>query len=135
MIQVKKIQLTGLILLILLSGCKKSSLEPIENTLIGKWTYTEYFYSIGGPAEWRTVTPANQTIEFQPDGSLISSVSFLKTATKFEKIDSVTIKFQPAPTTRGYILMEYLINTTKRELYLYPVDPICIEGCNNKFKR
>jgi hypothetical protein len=132
---VKKIQLTGLILLLLLSACKKSNLEPINNTLFGKWTYTEYFYSTGGPGEWHSVTPANQTIEFQPDGSLVSSVSFLKTATKFEKIDSVTIKFQPAPTTRGYILMGYSIDTRKRELYLRPVDPICIEGCNNRFER
>ncbi len=100
-----------------------------------KWTYIEYFFSIGGPGQWHPVTPSNQTIEFKTDGSFIPAGSFLKPATKFEIVDSVTIKFQPASTPSGYILMGYLIKAAERELYLYPVNPACIEGCNNKFKR
>ena len=91
--------------------------------------------NIGGPGQWHPVSPANQTIEFKPGGSFISSESFLKTATKFEMVDSATIKFQPASTSSGYILMGFSINTAEEELYMHPVNPACIEGCNNKFKR
>ncbi|HEV8284888.1 MAG TPA: hypothetical protein VGQ09_11300 [Chitinophagaceae bacterium] len=132
----KKTQFLSLIFLVFIFGCKKSDkLEPIDNNIIGKWTYVEYFFSIGGPGQWHPVTPANQTIEFKPDGSFVSVNSFLNGATRFEMVDSVTIKFQPASTPSGFILMGYLIKTANRELYLYPISPRCIEGCSNKFKR
>jgi hypothetical protein len=132
----KKMRFLRLIFLVFIFGCRKSDkLEPIENSVIGKWTYVEYFYSIGGPGHWHAVTPPNQTIEFKSDGSFIPANSFLNGATKFEIIDSVTIKFHPASTPSGYILMGYFIKTLKRELNLYPVNPFCIEGCSSKFKR
>ena len=130
----KKIQLLLLLLLLFATACKKS-VEPIENSLIGKWTYTEYYISIGGPGEWRPVTPPKQTIEFRSDGTFIPSESFVKEANHFEILDSVTIKFQPASTSSGFILMGYSIDTLARELQMYPVNPMCIEGCSNKFKR
>ena len=130
----KKLQLLGLVLLFLTVACKKS-IEPIESSLIGKWTYTEYYISIGGPGEWRAVTPPNQTIEFKPDGTFIPSESFLKDANRFEILDSVTVKFQPVSTPSGFILMGYIIDTMERELQMYPVNPMCIEGCSNKFTR
>ena len=132
----KKIKFLSLIFLVFIFGCGKSDkLEPIENSVIGKWTYIEYFFSIGGPGQWHTVTPANQTIEFKPDGSFIPASSFLNGFTKFEIVDSVTIKFQPASTPAGYILMGYYINRLRRELHLSPINPACIEGCSSKFKR
>ena len=130
----KKLQLPGLVLLFLTVACKKS-IEPIESSLIGKWTYTEYYISSGGPGEWRAVTPPNQTIEFKPDGTFIPSESFLKDANRFEILDSVTVKFQPVSTPSGFILMGYIIDTMERELQMYPVNPMCIEGCSNKFTR
>jgi hypothetical protein len=135
MMCVKKLPflIPGILLFII--GCKKSDLEPIDKTLIGKWTYTEYYMSVGGPGEWRSVTPPKQTIEFRPDGTFIPSESFLKDANHFEILDSVTIKFQPASTSPGFILMGYSIDTIARELQMYPVNPMCIEGCSNKFKR
>ena len=134
MICVKKLLFLSLILLIFIPGCKKSALEPIENTLIGKWIYTDYYLSIGGPGQWYPVTPPGQTIEFEPDGRFHSS-SFLKDANRFQILDSVTVKFQPASTSSGYILMGYSVDTAARELLIYPVNPFCIEGCSNKFKR
>jgi len=130
----KKLQLPALLLLFFAVACKKS-IEPIESILIGKWTYTEYYISTGGPGEWRAVTPPNQTIEFKPDGTFIPSESFLKDANRFEILDSVTVKFQPVSTPSGFILMGYIIDTMERELQMYPVNPMCIEGCSNKFTR
>ena len=82
-----------------------------------------------------SVTPPKQTIEFKPDGTFIPSESFLKDANHFEILDSVTVKFQPASTPSGFILMGYTIDTMARQLQLWPVNPMCIEGCSNKFKR
>ena len=134
----KKFQLLVLCLLFFAIACKKSGnkiIEPIDNDLIGKWTYTEYYYSIGGPGEWHSVTPPKQAIEFKPDGTFIPAESFLKGADHFEILDSVTVKFQPAPNPSGFILMGYSIDPAARQLLIYPVNPACIEGCNNKFTR
>lgn len=125
------------ILSFMLFSCKKSSLtsNPIGNSLIGQWTCTEYWYSLGGVGEWHAVQPANQTIEFKSDGTFISAESFLKEANRFEIIDSATVKFQPSTNASGLQLMSYKIDTIKRELTMSPINPICIEGCANKFKR
>jgi hypothetical protein len=126
----KKLQLLGLVLLFLTVACKKS-IEPIENSLIGKWTYTEQYISTGGPGEWRPVTP-KETIEFKPDGTFIPSESFLKDANHFEILDSVTVKFHPGLS--GFTVMRYSIDTVAGELLMSPI-PNCIEGCASKFKR
>jgi len=113
-------------------SCKKSSPDLINSAIIGKWTYTEYFYSTGaGPGQWHPVIPPNQTIEFRSDGSFIPSTSFLKEAKRFELVDSITIKFT---TSSRFIIMGDSIDVGMGELYLYPI-PGCIEGCNNKFRR
>jgi hypothetical protein len=128
----------SLLLLFLIAACSKSAdlnKEPIDKTLTGKWTYTEHFFSTGTPGSWHAVSPAGQTIEFKTDGTFVPAASFLKTANRFEIIDSVTIKFQPTTAPQGYTLMGYQIKTAERELYLYPVNPMCIEGCSNKFTK
>jgi len=126
------------LLLLLATGCSKSPVEnteAIENTVVGQWTYTEYFYSTGAPGQWYPVTPANQIIEFKADGSFTGTASFLKDATHFVIVDSTTIKFLPSTKPAGYALMNYRVKTAERELILSPLDPICIEGCSDKFKR
>jgi len=96
---VKKLQLLSIALLFFAIACKKSGnkiIEPVENSLKGKWTYTEYSYSVGGPGEWRPVSPPKQTIEFMPNGTFVPCESFLKEANHFEILDSVTVKIEPA---------------------------------------
>ena len=121
-------------LLILIGGCKKD-LGTVANSVYGKWIFTQYYISPGGPGEWRSAFPPGQTIEFKPGGQFVSSESFLTGSNHFEILDSVTIKFQPASTSNGYLLMGYAIDTLTRELLMYPVNPSCIEGCQYKFKR
>ena len=121
--------------MVFITGCKKSNLESTGNILIGKWFFTEYYIAPGGPGQWQPVTPPGQMIEFKSNGRFISSESFLRGSNHFTTLDSVTIKFQPASTPSGYILMGYLIDTAARELLMYPVNPSCIEGCEYKFKR
>jgi len=132
---VKRQYFLSFIFLVFIVGCKKSNLESTGNILIGKWIFTEYYIAPGGPGQWQSVTPPGQMIEFKPDGRFISSESFLRGSNHFTIMDSVTVKFQPASTSSGYILMGYSIDTAARELLMYPVSPICIEGCEYKFKR
>ena len=97
---VKKLQFLSLVLLFFAIACEKSSnriIEP-ENGLVGKWTYTEYYMSIGGPGEWHPVSP-KQTIEFKSNGTFVPCESFLKEANHFEILDSVTLKIEPAATS------------------------------------
>jgi len=78
---VKKLQFLSLALLLFTIACEKSSnkiIEPNENGLLGKWTYTEYYMSIGGPGEWHSVSPPKQTIELNRTEPLSLANHFLK---------------------------------------------------------
>jgi hypothetical protein len=133
----KPIQFISLVLLFITLACKKSvdkTIEPIEDSLIGNWTYTEHYGSTGGPGEWYPVSPSNQTIEFKSDGTFIPCQSFLSDANHFEILDSATVTFAPTSTSSGTIMMRYSIDTIARELLFSPV-PNCIEGCADKFKK
>jgi len=132
----KKLQFLSILLVFTIS-CKKSgdkTVESIDSSLIGKWTYTEYYYSPGaGPIEWQPVSPPGQTIEFKSDGTFVPCQSLLKDADHFEILDSVTVKFRPG-NNYGTDVMNYSIDTIAGELIMMPV-PVCLEGCAYKFKR
>lgn len=123
------------ILLLAATACTKQAPAPIDYTLTGKWTYKEYGYSIGGPMIWRNIEPANQVIEFKEDGTFVPAQDFLPGSNRYEKLDSVTLKFLPASSSSGFIKMGYAIDSTTGNLNLWPVDPYCIEGCGNRFVR
>ncbi len=103
--------------------------------MVGKWEYTEHYFSIGGPGMWQTVEPAGQIVEFKTDGAFSSVASFYSSFLNYEVIDSTTVKFTPASSSSGYVLMRYEINVEEGILVLYPIEPMCIEGCSYKFKR
>ncbi len=126
---------------LIIASCSKKKeagldkLPVSSKALLGKWTFTEYYLSIGGPGSWYPVQPSGQTIEFEQDGTFQSTTAFSNTFNRYEIMDSVKVKFTPAPTASGYVLMEYKFDAADRTLILIPVDPICIEGCSNKFTR
>jgi hypothetical protein len=128
-----KRQFVALWLVVFILGCKKSDVQLIENNLIGKWMYTAYELGNAGPGQWRSAPP-NQVIEFKSDGSFISTNHFW-TETQFQTLDSVTIKFWPDATSQGFILIRYSIDTLAGELLMYPINPICAEGCEYKYHR
>ena len=127
-----------LLFLLVIASCSR----PVEKgkvfstgSLVGKWEYTEHYFSIGGPGKWQPVQPAGQIVEFKTDGTFSSAASFSETFENYEFIDSTTVKFTPASTTSGYVLMRYEINEAEGILLLHPIEPMCIEGCSYKFKR
>jgi len=129
---VKKLQVLSIILVFTIACKKSANKEPIENSLIGKWTYTESYISPAGPTDWQPVSPPGQTIEFKQDGTFIPCESFLKDANHFEIVDSMTVKIKPAPSSGQ---MRYTIDTTGHQLLMSPTNPGCIEACIYKFER
>jgi hypothetical protein len=129
---VKK-QFVILLSLVFVLSCKKSGIQPIKNELIGKWIYAAYNLGIAGPGQWRPAPP-NQVIEFKSDGSFVTTDHFWAES-QFQTLDSATIKFWPDATSQGFILMRYLIDTLAGELLMYPISPMCAEGCEYKYRR
>lgn len=125
--------------LLFVTACSRdltpTPLEPIENTITGEWVFAERYVSTGGPGQWYAVTPPNQHVTFNTDGTFIPSESFLDGATNYALVDSVTVKIWPATTTSGFRLMRFRIDTAMREMELDPADLFCIEGCTFKFRK
>jgi hypothetical protein len=68
-------------------ACKKSSTSPtVNNSIVGKWKMTEYFFDTGdGNAKFRPVDPLNISyIEFKADGSMIMTPNDLYSANHYE---------------------------------------------------
>jgi hypothetical protein len=127
-----------LLFLVAVASCGKHAEKGkvfSTGSLVGKWEYTEHYFSIGGPGKWQPVQPGGQTIDFKPDATFTSAASFSANFQSYEIVDSTTVKFTPAPTAPGHVLMRYEINSAEGILLLHPIEPMCIEGCSYKFKR
>ena len=126
------------VLLFVATSCRKPSSErdvDASNRLVGKWVFTEHYLGIGGPGQWHPVEPAGQTVEFRPDGRFQSAEGFSTTFSFYKIIDSATVKFSPAPIPSGYVVMKYRLDAGGNSLILYPIQPMCVEGCAYKFQR
>jgi hypothetical protein len=126
----------GSIALIILS-CNKSStaLHTYPGALTGKWRFTEYYISPGGPGSWYPATPAGQWFNLNTNGTITSNMEEFKQATAYELPDSSTIKMLLPARPGGFKRYHYSIDTLQQVLVLSPLDPMCIEGCALKFKR
>lgn len=120
------------------AGCSKATDENtthLTHVLIGKWVYTESYMGIGnGRDVWQPAQPANQTVEFNADGTFYGTVPSLKEFTRFEITDSAIVTFRSAAKPSGY-KMGYNLENPYTTLILYPVEPYCICGCSDKFER
>jgi hypothetical protein len=68
-------------------ACKKSSTSPpVNNSIVGKWKMTEYFFDTGdGNAAYRPVDSLNTTyIEFKADGSMIMAPKDLYSTDRYK---------------------------------------------------
>ncbi len=90
------------------------------------------FDNPGDPGTW---CPADNTtrhiIKFRTDGSFTSSNGIYNGATKYQRTDSVRIKFlqpQTGTETKCY----FSIEDNNQTLIISPIG--CIEGCSNKYK-
>jgi len=124
--------------LLAMTACTKSSSVsahgPLNDSLPGKWWYSEYYYSIGSPGSWHTINPVTQWIELHANGELHTNMTQLRTATGYLLPDSNQIKFIIPASQDGYLLYQYRFDDL-HALILSPLNPICIEGCASKFRR
>ncbi len=122
------------IFLMTVGACTKSSDSTYANSIIGKWKYTQRYYSAGGPLIYQPAE-LNQWVKFSQDGSIESNMSFFDNITGFELENESKIHFLTLSRPSGYMLYGYRIDTIEGGLNLYPLDPICIEGCGMLFKK
>ncbi len=124
--------------LIALASCKKSSSSgelsrPFSTSVIGKWNYTQTYYSDGGPLIYNSTNGLNQWINFETDGSFSSTVNAFKDFSKYIIQDSTHVKFTSlSQQDRLYL---YHIESPENKLTLSPADFFCIEGCGEIFKK
>lgn len=112
----------------LLISCSKSENPVINTDLIGKWKVTAHAYSPGGPIEEHPVEAGKQAvIVFKSDGTYTSTVEDNR-FTRFTHGDSNRITLT-GPIDTAF--MAYAISGST--LKIWPVKPICIEGCYTKY--
>lgn len=131
----RKILIIAIVTCTIVSCHKSNSENPIANTIIGKWYYTEQYQSSGPPGQWYPVNPPNQFISFEPNGVFATSTTLFSGVTRYQLMDSSRVKFIIPNFYLGYKLYQYKIDTVARTLTLSPLTFICIEGCASRFKR
>lgn len=139
--QAQKTSMKNIFLAIVVLGlfisCKKSNLPANPGapvSLIGRWKYSQAFYSIGGPLIYTSTENLHQWVQFNSDGTFSGNTSAFKQFTSFHIEDSIRIKFiaPVAPNTRLYF---FSLDSINRKLSLSPADFICIEGCGDIFTK
>jgi hypothetical protein len=110
------------------SACRKNNRTVTSN----QWRLVEVFYSIGGPGSWHPADPATQVLViFATDGRFITTKNGIVDASgsgTYQTTDSVRYSIQVANAKLG-------AEIKNSSLYIYPVDPLCIEGCNSRYVR
>ena len=107
-------------------SCSKSN----NTTFDGRWTFTEYYSSPGGPyGTWMAASqmfPGETYAEFHADGSIKTDVSLFK-ARRYEIInaDSVTFHYDNGSSRK------WRYELTSNTLILR--SDVCIESCAWKF--
>jgi hypothetical protein len=118
-------------------ACHKSqdnSNHPISKSLVRTWIFTEQKIGMGGPGQWTTINPPNQSLRFNADSTFTTSVTIFTGVHNYTVIDSVSLKLTPASNYNSISVMRYSIDTLKGILELTPTVPLCIEGCSYRFK-
>ena len=118
-----------------LGACNKAlNNKTFPKELTGKWTYSQSFYSIGGPPIYTSTENLHQWINFKDDGSFTSNFPAFQQVTNYEVLDSVKVRLiSPSPQSSSRYF--YGFDANARTLTLSSADNICIEGCGWKFKR
>jgi hypothetical protein len=135
-----KYLLYGMVIMMFIAGvnsCKKSADitgKPAGASITGKWNYTAYYFSIGGPGSWQPVSGTNQWIELKENGSFSSNFAPFNYVVSYQLTDSIHIQFNKA-LGQDALLYRYALDTVKHELLLSDAINICTEGCAQKFAR
>ena len=120
-----KLSIVGFVCLALIA-CSDKAVQ--SDSIYGKWKLMQYYYSIGGPGEWRQASSENTSfLEFKEDGKVTHSGPNIQTYSEGFRLSKDTIVFV---RTSDEIKVKYeLKNNTLR------IFPPCIEGCGQAYVR
>ena len=91
----------------LITGCRKNFeyvRGPIENNILGKWEFTEYFMSPGDAGKWHKAKPGGRVIHFKSDGSFSATREGFKQFTKYELLNTGKIRLSTADSGNTMLL-------------------------------
>ena len=127
--------ITIIILTLAIVSCNKETVPANSSgSISGKWRYTQYYYSIGGPPIYISTESTGQWIKFNNDGSFSGNVPKFANFKRYEMVNPSTIKFIN-PQQAGFRLFYLNLDSIHNLMTLSPADYICIEGCGDIFKR
>jgi hypothetical protein len=113
-------------------ACKKSSDSANNGKITGKWKLTEYYMDPGdGSGTWQPASNFNnnQTIEFKPNGIVVTNTSLLTTYDRYY-IGTDSFLYMIRTSFSDTVRMGFQISQNKLAIY-----PMCIEGCGFRYKR
>ncbi len=128
--------LTIIVVIGLITGCRKNfeyARGPIDNNIVGKWEFSEYFMSPGDAGKWYKAKPGGRVIHFKADGSFSATREGFKQFTKYELLNTGKIRLS-AVDSGNTMLLGFSIDTDNAWLFTYPGEAICVEGCSDKYR-
>lgn len=125
----------SIIIFSVIIGCsKKEEQKPISDKLVGKWKFTEYFMSPGGPGSWHAVpAPDQYIINFSSDGKLSYTANFYGADSNYNRyrLAGDTIFVSSALNNKTD---EWRYSFEGPQLVInFNVRIVCIEGCASRF--
>ena len=86
-----KLSIVGFVCLALIA-CSDKAVQ--SDSIYGKWKLMQYYYSIGGPGEWRQATSENTSfLEFKEDGKVTHTGPNIQTYSEGFRLSKDTIVF------------------------------------------
>ena len=124
----KKLIVIFCLLILASASCKKSNRTYSPN----QWRLVEVFFSPGGLGSWHPADPAiSVIISFASDGKFVTTRNGVVDSSAsgvYTTMDNKIFDIQlPNLKARAEI--------KDASLFLYPVAPLCIEGCNSRYER
>jgi len=120
----------ALIAFVVLVNCRKprTSIKEPNESLQGRWNYTEHYYSIGSTGEWHPVATGHW-IELRGNGEFNSNFTPYSSAGSYLLMDSMRLKLITQPG-RDSLLYFYSLRGDTLDLIPFP---FCFEGCKDRF--
>jgi len=119
-------------MLVMLFACQKEN-EKVNTTLVGKWKLMAFATSDGGALVERPAPSEPSYMEFKSNGEVHSTPVQVVGASGISQysIDGNKVTITSTTGIIHTVIYEYTIE--KGILKIWPIQPMCIEGCYRKF--
>jgi hypothetical protein len=118
-----------------LIACSKYRADNSPFRLEGKWRFVSSFMGTGGPTVTVPAERKTDFVEFKANGEFFSNVQGFNQYYAYEIVDSIKLILK----SKGVVVQNkpyrYWYNHSNKIFTLSQMEPMCIEGCGDNFKR